>query len=682
MSIQRIQDTRRIVGNSTKQIAPDGRGICTLEPYFEKGAASSYWIYFTGIVPPNAIYEQELVLVSNDNYFYQNANLIPGNIGFIITIKELSPGKQVVVAARDVQIKESMSQPGRYTGVLPNVGISFTLECAVYSAGIADGLAKITELFFFNADLYTYEDFLQSPNAILQCEQKNTRSEISIIYPRLGWSGIVPTELNTGRWLGNLLLYSEQAQQAAWVNAGLTITADAVAAPDGTTTADKLADKGTITQKGISTDIPAGDKCFSVWVRSVSGTVTFQINIVDPSGAVMSQQSYVASTSWTRFQVSGSTINMGYGAQIFLDNATGIYVWGMQQVLGTVPGAYTKTTTARLPVGTPPFAGALEQLDVPGSILGDRLENTVWDGSFSTPIAWVCVASGSPGTWKAVYLFDAKNSNKDPYLFSYSGSSSWASITSAPQVTFGNGSLIVVNIPITSSVELRGLAECCVVYELCTMETNIPSASGYFFFSHIWLAPGGDGNGQRVGIDGTGVISKDFTIASPVTFPKLSFWQFYNQSALGSFVCKKLLVRPKYPLLTKAPSSFAAAPTALTRNNISALTTLTDKWYSESLYPYAAGVITCVSNQPLWQKILGLVTGKTYRVRMNVVTFNGDFAIVPCDSTGNGLGSNILFPTGTGIKELTFVMPAGAYGVFIITSSTGSQIDYVRLYSE
>ena len=65
-------------------------------------------------------------------------------------------------------------------------------------------------------------------------------------------------------------------------------------------------------------------------------------------------------------------------------------------------------------VGNAAIIGSFVATDPTGKVLfeangaprfqtGDRLENTAWDGSQTTPIAWVCVATGNPGVWHAVY---------------------------------------------------------------------------------------------------------------------------------------------------------------------------------------------------------------------------------------------------------------------------------------
>jgi len=663
MSIQRIQDTRRIVGNSTNQIAPDGRGICTLEPYFEKGAASSYWIYLTGIVPPNALYEQELVLVSNDNYFYQNANLIPGNIGFIITIKELSPGKQVVVAAKDVQIKESMSQPGRYTGVLPNVSTPFTLECAVYSAGIANGLAKITELFFFNADLYTYEDFLQSPIAVLEAEQKKDASTISMVYPRLGWASVQPSDLIVGRWLGNQLYYSEEVQQSQWAKGGVSVSANAATAPDGTNTADRVTSSanGRVYQRNPDASM-VGEKTFSVWVKAVSGTVAFQVKVTDGLGTVENEVAYTADTNWKRYFVTGIAQEHGYGAEIGVNSITGIDIWGMQIVDGTTPGAYTKTTTALLPPGTVPSVGATE---IPANApfrVGDRLENISWDGKFSTPIAWVCATGGNPGIWKPVYLFDALNSTKDPYFYGYA-SNPW--LVGGSPILSG-----LLTAPTGSSITQS--APCLVTNELVTYEETIVSS------------PGGVSSSPRISNSGLGNSSTPGSrsidhLVSGVANPL----QVFFTGGSGNIVLSKCLVRPKYPFLTKAPASFTALPPVASTYNSG----LFNVWNILSVglgITYAAGELTMGAFTDLFILCVPLVKGKTYRLRINItVAAPSDTITIRVGSGGNF--QQIAAAGDIGIKEATFVALGGESSISVVNGSnagTPPKINYARFYAE
>lgn len=172
------------------------------------------------------------------------------------------------------------------------------------------------------------------------------------------------TENFDGMWVGgsikNWLLYSEDFSHATWVKSGLTVTADAVAAPDGTTTADKLnsASGSTITQDTGTAPSSYGF-VGSVWMRTVTGTATVQLLIFDGG----SQKAFLdcpVTTTWKRFQIpkkfdSGTSTGT---VSFRIKTSSDIYVWGAQverfthtNTLGArdrygIANPYVKTTTA------------------------------------------------------------------------------------------------------------------------------------------------------------------------------------------------------------------------------------------------------------------------------------------------------------------------------------------------
>ena len=156
----------------------------------------------------------------------------------------------------------------------------------------------------------------------------------------------------------NLLTYSDQLDNAAWVKTGTgSVSANIGAGPDGITASDRV----TFTASG-ATDIvrqtPAGNYAsktltFSVWLKAGTST-SVTIRITDSTGAVVGTASTVTMTSsWQRFFVTAtanstqSTINVDLRA-----GAIGNFeVLGAQLTEGYLPGRYIRTTdTNVLPV--------------------------------------------------------------------------------------------------------------------------------------------------------------------------------------------------------------------------------------------------------------------------------------------------------------------------------------------
>jgi len=204
--------------------------------------------------------------------------------------------------------------------------------------------------------------------------------------PRIHYRNADGSLSSTGRLLlepqrTNLVTFSEQFDNAAWVKTNTTITANAQLAPDGTTTADKL----------IATVTNALHICESSTVSFTSGTVyTFyfyakrgESNFVQFTGSsallgtkanfnllngtLGTVDSGITATitptgnEWYRCSVTFTAGATGsYRAiicaittassvrfQAFAGNGTdGVFIWGAQLEAGAYPTTYIRTTTA------------------------------------------------------------------------------------------------------------------------------------------------------------------------------------------------------------------------------------------------------------------------------------------------------------------------------------------------
>lgn len=173
--------------------------------------------------------------------------------------------------------------------------------------------------------------------------------------------------LGAGTFIGqNYFLNSQDLEKAPWglSNTGTsnpTVTADANAAPDGTTTADTIAfpsipntsgDNSFIYQSASPPVVPNMAFTFSVWLRVASGTGTININLADSPQTAAQSTVCSLTTSWQRFSVTTSFGGSANPALIALivnpqnSPAVTVWAWGAQLEYGSAASDYSPTTTA------------------------------------------------------------------------------------------------------------------------------------------------------------------------------------------------------------------------------------------------------------------------------------------------------------------------------------------------
>lgn len=186
----------------------------------------------------------------------------------------------------------------------------------------------------------------------------------------------------------NLLLRSQEFDNASWTKTRSSVTADAVAAPDGTTTADKLVEDNTAGNSHTLLGVVSGNltNTYTASVYAKAGERTeIQLGLLNNAEAIGINQYFNLGTGavgasvdagsptsrltptiealgngWYRCSVGG-VLNSGGGAEnvkvcISLassgttsyngDNASGAYIWGAQLEAGAGASSYIPTTTA------------------------------------------------------------------------------------------------------------------------------------------------------------------------------------------------------------------------------------------------------------------------------------------------------------------------------------------------
>ena len=173
----------------------------------------------------------------------------------------------------------------------------------------------------------------------------------------------------------NLLLRSQEFDNASWINTNITVTPNTVIAPDGTTTADTITFTAASPSNYQSFTCVAGQTyTFSFYVKLGTYVSKYWIAVFNQTASSFIASDVVASptpttSDWTRvtytFTIpSGCTTARVYPFRIADGSVTAgqtIFLWGAQVELASSAGTYIPTTTTAV-YGTPTlsFSGVSE----------------------------------------------------------------------------------------------------------------------------------------------------------------------------------------------------------------------------------------------------------------------------------------------------------------------------------
>lgn len=155
----------------------------------------------------------------------------------------------------------------------------------------------------------------------------------------------------------NLLLYSEQFDNAAWVKVNCTVTANALTAPDGTTTADTIVRTAVgnhyFGQTYATTGHAGKTFTFSCWIKAGTMTGNLRVWTKDGGGTTCGISTITPTGSWVRYTATG-TFGASPAANVvaYIDpvNDTGVigdtfHVWGAMLSIDGAEVDYAPTTS-------------------------------------------------------------------------------------------------------------------------------------------------------------------------------------------------------------------------------------------------------------------------------------------------------------------------------------------------
>ena len=168
----------------------------------------------------------------------------------------------------------------------------------------------------------------------------------------------------------NLVLYSQEFDNAYWTKSNVTISTNQIIAPDGTLTADKLVEDATLNQHRVLRAIDGSTKNISIYAKAAErsyiglfaavGTRTYFNLSAGTIGTVSSGSTATIESvgnGWYRCSLYNAHPTNGALFQLSTDGTTetytgdgvsGLYIWGADLEAGTFATPYIPTVAAQV----------------------------------------------------------------------------------------------------------------------------------------------------------------------------------------------------------------------------------------------------------------------------------------------------------------------------------------------
>lgn len=236
------------------------------------------------------------------------------------------------------------------------------------------GGGKAGTLYGWRPDVNELQDIdVQRDTTASRVNEDGQIEFVGVNVPRFDWGegGSCPSLLVEPERT-NLLLRSEEFDDAYWAKADISVNANVVLAPEGTSSADKIVEVDNFSAHSIigPAKVPAGTHTISLFAKkaertriaigSASGATDTAVFDLDAGTVVRAGESITSNgqikayvNGWYRLSVtltSGSSLSSGFyivdsgtNKSYLGDGTSGLFIWGAQLEEGSYPTSYIKT---------------------------------------------------------------------------------------------------------------------------------------------------------------------------------------------------------------------------------------------------------------------------------------------------------------------------------------------------